>query len=87
MPSLKGLGIFLFLPGTAVPGYRLLRPLGTGVTSHSTKRSRMRNARICYPADQCRVAKVISFEPPAPYFPNSEKRSAEHWQISIGVKT
>src|SRR5882757_6555816 len=32
MPSLTGLGIFLyhFPPGTAVPGYRLSRPYGTG---------------------------------------------------------
>ena len=31
MPSLTGLGILSFpIPGTAVPGYRLCRPYGTG---------------------------------------------------------
>ncbi|HEX4810069.1 MAG TPA: hypothetical protein VH325_14115, partial [Bryobacteraceae bacterium] len=31
MPSLTGLGILSFpFPGTAVPGYRLFRPYGTG---------------------------------------------------------
>src|SRR5271154_4694827 len=31
MPSLTGLGILSFpFPGTAVPGYRLFRPCGTG---------------------------------------------------------
>jgi len=31
MPSLTGLGILSFpSPGTAVPGYRLFRPYGTG---------------------------------------------------------
>ena len=30
MPSLTGLGISLPFPGTAVPGYRLFRPYGTG---------------------------------------------------------
>src|SRR5260370_11838133 len=29
VPSLKGLGILFFLPGTAVPGYRLLPPFLT----------------------------------------------------------
>ena len=33
MPSLKGLGIICLLPGTAVPGYSLLRPFGTGKVS------------------------------------------------------
>jgi len=33
VPSLKGLGIICLLPGTAVPGYSLLRPFGTGEMS------------------------------------------------------
>ena len=32
VPSLRGLGILSFpIPGTAVPGYRLFRPFGTGL--------------------------------------------------------
>jgi hypothetical protein len=30
VPSLSGLDHFVSLPGTSVPGYRLLRPFGTG---------------------------------------------------------
>jgi hypothetical protein len=34
VPSLTGLGLSLALPGTAVPGYRLFRPFGTGLIGY-----------------------------------------------------
>jgi hypothetical protein len=45
MPSLTGLGILSFpFPGTAVPGYRLFRPYGTGPASQKEHHQKIDSA-------------------------------------------
>jgi hypothetical protein len=54
MPSLTGLGILSFpFPGTAVPGYRLFRPYGTGPDG----------AKVPLPASQVRPSDSLVHEP------------------------
>ena len=55
MPSLTGLGILSFpFPGTAVPGYRLFRPYGTGPSD---------GAKVPLLASQVRPSDSLAHEP------------------------
>ena len=55
MPSLTGLGILSFpFPGTAVPGYRLFRPYGTGPSDR---------AKVPLLASQVRPSDSLAHEP------------------------